>query len=573
MGHKYSNILAFFSLIFTVIIGLYTLLFSEVVEYIGDESSFLSFPWNRYNFNASEEIKLSDLFVFKAPYLYDDDSVVKVGEIPRSSEESSDRLEKVFILVLDISESVSSAVDKPSWFDKMFDEFVKDGYIKAKDKDRYAKDNSTTILDIAKMQMYNILDDLLSEEGSLNSFSIWTVGNYGERIFPNIREPKLTALEGRISSPISKQFIIHAIDKIATEDIKASDPNTDFGDLFGKISQDYISQHGQNVNKKLLVITVLSDLLHDIKGKKGLNRKEEIRENWEELEMKIQQLSNFYISANMIVLTRDGELEETDFPKYMQLYSVFDTYLRWDQLEQQHVVEELRDSILFPTITSKNKIKFYYENERKIENDVFISIKQNSDIIIDVPKSINSKPQPDICFYVSTIGRSDATRLRRIVCNSGKLYQGTVLGKQRIRIMYKDKPILEPIKIRMIHSKKRIKSLIDVEFVKIPSFWRAIYMLILQGLFILSCFLLIVLLNRERGKNQTQGGSQDESRNGLVSDDESSDPQIYVPEAPHSSTEVSRIPHNLAILGWWSNHEEKLEFTESGYLVLRFDHF
>lgn len=160
----------------------------------------------------------------------------------------------------------------------------------------------------------------------------------------------------------------------------------------------------------MLTITILSDLLHDVRGEKdksgiSIKRKDEIKKNWDALELKIRDIAeNLDIVVNMIILTKDGLRAETNFPKYKQIFSDFDKNLEWHELTENYVAGNLQKKLFFQPIISKQEINFYYETDDHIMNTVDIThpSEETSSITIDIPSEIDFKDQRAVRYrYIS----------------------------------------------------------------------------------------------------------------------------------------------------------------------------
>ena len=307
------------------------------------------------------------------------------NEIERSIEELTKNAKKeqkqnnLYIFVLDISGSLEKINIKGTLKAK-YEEDVK--YVNDRIRGHKIDENGEPgAIDIAKMKLYILLLELekKNEECDIeDEFAIWTLGDEGNLIFPN---------DGSEKIKISKKSIMNAIQEIDKKDKFTR--NTDFTSLFRRIiiqyQKDFRKGQKSIFDSPFIVITILSDLIHDVENKYK-KRVKEIEKDWDNLENKIQEISDCRTMVNLIALSYKGlDVQKTIFPLFL------DSNVDWFRLNRFLVGEGKKDKFLFTVRTSESNIRFFYTNSNYISNSSFVikSLSNENVIKIDLPEEIH----------------------------------------------------------------------------------------------------------------------------------------------------------------------------------------
>ncbi|MCP4347517.1 MAG: hypothetical protein GY795_18595 [Desulfobacterales bacterium] len=492
----------------------------------------------------------------------------------------------LYVFVLDISDSINKKIKKPNWFDKTVRRLVKDGYLDS-DKRWDNIPDEINIFDVARVRLCQLLVELISEN-SMDCFSIWTVGNFGKKIYPNPENISNSMTHTRFA-PVDELYIINAIKGIDTQ--YQLEKSTDFKDLFDKIVKKYKNNIDiSNSKVPSLVITILSDMLHDVKDKSEYGDSEELIKNWNELEKKIEELSNRNIMANMIILTKGGEIILHE--QHLQIFPVFEKYLDWYRLKKRAISENV--TRLFPVVFAENSIIFYYESEDKEGiHDVDLLVTQDDyDMIIDIPSEINYNEQKGLKLKYSILGREDTLRKPGRITSNGSCLREKLKKNQKIRLSCNNpvpKIKMNSLKLRINIAKERRTYLVDINFIKLLPYELAILFVILQSVCIISSILgLLVLFCRFFIKSEkdmividpktlktviTNNNFDDDNFGDINFDNIINRHQIEDKSKlvkllqVISSKKLLQLLKRTDILGVWSGGSEILEFQEDGTVV------
>ncbi len=274
-----------------------------------------------------------------------------------------------YIFVFDVSGSVQGKIDKPNWYDGTLSELENSDYL-PKYKNRFNTDASSININlVAKIYLYNTLLQLLpdGDNHTDDKFSVWTLGDVGKRLLPRVNESGNQSLVGKNIAEINSTHIALAINRTLVLNYENS---TDFNDLFVKILKNYSNNIEEDKksgsNYPSIIITFISDMLHDIDEKPHLNEK--IEENWTKLQTNIEQLANANLMANMVVFTKSGKIEQQFFADFdsISIYDEFKENLDWHRIEKQSYFEKFNSHLLFPTIKAETPFIYYYNGNKKV---------------------------------------------------------------------------------------------------------------------------------------------------------------------------------------------------------------
>lgn len=231
--YLFSNLVKLrFHILFTYLFGIistYALLCSVIYETFQGPNAWIYAPYKRLSLEVNNEINTDHIFQEGI----NEEPSTSVG-LPTVN--LDDKREKFFIFVLDVSLSVAKdskqeiLIEAPFWVHEIVNRIEDKNFLELKDmidKDK----NKIPISNLAKLQLYKMLLDI-SHIDSDDKFSIWTVGNTGERIYPEKKGP---APAGTAFAKMDSPYINYAADIIQKK--KSTERKTDFEDLFNKIQK------------------------------------------------------------------------------------------------------------------------------------------------------------------------------------------------------------------------------------------------------------------------------------------------------------------------------------------------
>lgn len=413
----------------------------------------------------------------------------------------------IYIFVIDKSLSSKEKIKKPDWWDESIDLLRGNDYLPSGMKDPTDGEEITAI-EAAQIRLFTLLVGLVPKDPTQvkDLFAVWTVGSNGKRVFPDKKTIQIPYLIGENLAEINENYVCRAIETIY-ESQKKLDKITDFKDLFDKIFKEYKSRipHSDFMNKQrpVMVVTILSDLLHDVKHKKGINGDpQKVKKNWRELEDRIKELADYRIMANLIVLEKDGQVVETVMPKHKQIFYEFKKSFGWQLFTGKVIREKLNEKILFPPKFIDNSIDFYYENDRLVARYFELEANNEFRLIIDIPAKSDLTRQEGIRFPWAILGAKEKVRKRGFLSSENEKIDidTNILESQTLRIfsnyippLSNDKPPLKNVTIRLIHEQNRRCYYIDIKFIKIIPLGVALLMIIMQ---VLTLWLTLLLLYR-----------------------------------------------------------------------------
>jgi hypothetical protein len=577
--------------IFFGLITTYALFLGASHEALRGDYDFFSLPFNTVFQRLESPVKLKGLFQEKKREF-------KSFNISRREEERVIE-SNIYIFVLDKSQSIQGRIKKLKWYDKIVERLISEDYIPEETRLKKHHEKTITTFDAAEVCLYGMLVDLAAGgRSSKDSFAIWTVGNYGKRIFPDWRDPAMGELVNQKMAKVTKANVLRSIKKVQAN-LSTIDINTDFKHLFDKIweeHEDYLE-----IKKKIspqspsLIITILSDQQHDVSEKKAYIGKEaKINKNWEDLKDRIKELSNAKIMANMIVVTKDGRLKETTALKYMQIFEVFKKFYRRHPhlLEKKTILEDIHPILLFPKIIPDSCINFYYESDVGVINDAKLLAKEDTNILIQIPSEINSQIRGDVIFKWEIKGADSETPRDEGILDVNQEYHQELLKNQMLQLTYtgsfspKD---LKRVRIWITHEKSRKSALVDVNFIKKLPFFIAVVMLVLELMIILLLIIMSItalkwLLNRPQRPGRVEEDNPEDSPE--IKQIPGSYPQVEPSGGNQNSerpTPIVLLPHpqrplpipgvnealqiNEQIIGRWIGKTEILTFLQGGFVM------
>jgi len=480
--------IGFYSLLFTILFAFYPEIFKNPTDLIVS-------PFSQWKLHSNMDAKIG------------------LNEFFEKTTSDSKENDKVFIFILDVSGSVSNKktkIEKPYWYDASVKKLKEDNWPNIGNIG--GNDDKVDIFSVAQIRLCQMLAELHERKENKTHFAIWTVGDIGTRIYPSRKESE-PLLYGKNFASID--FVSPAIRKISEiknkiSKTKGNRQDTDFSNLLKKIVRDYKLSEDKKTN---FIITVLSDLVHDVE-KKILDQYKR-QEIWNILEDKIKDLSDANIMANMIILTSDGELKkDKNQPEYRQIFPIFKKEKNRKgnlyTLSKNAISDKLDSKLLFSIEKSDKNIHFYYENRYKIKNHVDILSEEDShNIFITIPSKFNNKKQMDVTFQWIL---SDTNERKKDYLSTGESLSGyskdffdedggylKFNNSKTLKLKYvhnQDSFTHNNIWIRIFHKEKGKASLINIQFERILPLWLAILMC---ALYISTLIVILHKLNILKG--------------------------------------------------------------------------
>jgi hypothetical protein len=395
----------------------------------------------------------------------------KDNDIPKSQK-------NIYIFVLDISDSVRNRA-LPESMKKRYDQGVQFVNNSINNFQINGNHSSTTIMDFAQVRLYELLIELRNNRSkSDDEYAIWTLGDHAIRRFP-VRARS-------IKIPDTIEDAIKNIDSLTIEINK----NTDFKELFFRMSNEYkdeLEEKQKNeYDNPFFMITILSDLLHDVDNK--VKRQDEINQNWMELEKIIQQISYSKIMANMIIFSDNG-------PNWQQtIFPIFNKNIDWYRLNKYLINDDSNREFLYTVRNTKDEITFFYTNSYFINETSFViqSIYDKPNRIrIDIPSEINLVPIPKMSILCEATGQNGnelgGGRSKRLVTGGGH-FEVELDPQEKIKLVYNGRlpsDLSSPI-LRISVGNECRTVLVPIIFIKRLPGWAAIIFILLQWITIVA---------------------------------------------------------------------------------------
>jgi len=471
------------------LVTFYITLASIRSDVFNDCIKLITVPW----FSISSYSELSNVKSFS--YLINQQNKkIKQGQVAQvNTINNIDKPKDIippYLFVLDQSKSSDHSIYKPDWYNQTIINLIDTGYINSSSSLIKEKNNTVSSQDIAKTRLFKMLSDLVEFKRMNNktsySFAIWTVGDMGKMIYPIDRSEK--------HSPVNQKNVKNAMQVIQNSTIELHE-NTDFEHLIEEILKDYEGKIKKNKQKQpnspSIIITFISDLLHDVEGKMdNFSKKKKnikILEKWNKLRKSIQRFPDQLIQANMIIL---GHNSIHGKEKIFQICPTFErAYKRKHQgwrLSKHTIDKDIWNSVLFPNEIIDNNI-FLYSNSNTNNiaiNDVQILFKEKSKITIGIPSELNSENQ-NVSFRCQIIGNKKTSRDSGLVTANDNITFD--IEENQILNLSLDNyiPRSKKIHIWLSHDINHRNYNFTIHFKQILPYWIAILMLILQCLIII----------------------------------------------------------------------------------------
>jgi hypothetical protein len=375
--------------------------------------------------------------------------------------------EKTYIFVIDISGSVSEKVSNEllTQYNNIY-ELIGD-YAGLSGLELNKK-HSPDLIDVSLAFVFKSLIELANRNQHKDKFTIWALGDEGFPICDNkfVDDYKTVILNQ---------------DEIRNR-IKTSSQNTDFTSLFRRLLIHYPELNEQKINtfdSPSFIVTIISDMLHDV-DKKIDNFDTRIK-NWEELEQKIQRLSNSPVMVNLVLMPKKDKvnIKKTIFSFFSK------NIIEWYRLNDFELDDVDRSDLLSVYRRVKNSVIFYYTNPFVVENSCFTILSdRNVSIRFQLPyhQSTCNLPSDKISLHlIHYTATNDFIEEKRIV-SGGNGCTFELKTNQKLELNYSgniSEKNISPI-LQMTMSDGNENLVIPIIFLKILPIWAAIVMVLLM---------------------------------------------------------------------------------------------
>ena len=357
----------------------------------------------------------------------------------------------LYIFVLDISGSIiNKDINK---IPKNLDDRITD--IDKTYNNQIDVKKDINVLNLSKLRLYELFIGLYNnpEVHKNDIFSIWTLGDEGKRQYPVEKK----------RAKVEEEEIIKALKTISGITIEKPDNNTDFDDLLDMLKKNYKTEFENSKNADYkppdIVITFISDLLHDVDSKKSIN----VNENWEKLKRKIEDLCNSRIMVNLIILS------DLDLENQRSIFPLFKDHLEWHFLKKDFIWADRSTDLLFPVAHVNDNITFYYLNPIYIADaSVILKFPNNSNDSNKIRVSLLGEDNTPIIPRISIQCEVPGTERNKKIFSSGSHFETDVKTDQTIRLTYKNRipPGFSRPFFKISDFSKRTSYLIPIYFTK-----------------------------------------------------------------------------------------------------------
>nr|VFJ44053.1 MAG: hypothetical protein BECKFM1743C_GA0114222_100089 [Candidatus Kentron sp. FM]VFJ46365.1 MAG: hypothetical protein BECKFM1743A_GA0114220_100365 [Candidatus Kentron sp. FM]VFK07500.1 MAG: hypothetical protein BECKFM1743B_GA0114221_100423 [Candidatus Kentron sp. FM] len=464
------------------------------------------------------------------------------------------------IFVLDISESMAGEVESFFWYDRSVEKMIKEGLL---DKTRNRKGKKITLYEAARVRLAEIMFNFYKDTG--DSFAVWSLGDQANILFPK---------SSKGTSPLFKYYIRESMKDIPRTR-KPVDKNTDFSHLLKEIKEtygEYINRDILSTRSPMVVLTILSDMLHDIRNKHDGYNDGELRDNWDNLKDQIMKISNRSVMANMIITSRDGKIIDTEFPNHFQIMPSFNKNFEWHRLKQ-HAIGD-RAKRLFVPVSVEEPLVLYFENANTgVINDVNIKFGKDDKISAYVPSEVNSSQQ-DFRLTTRVLGSEGEVRKEEIISSKGHEFTYPARKSQILQLKFnEDIPTSVGNYTLLVDSISDKRTyMFNIEFRKILPFGISLLFIFLQFSMLYLLAKLMIDLRREKLsfeedslRDEEEGLLREKVIKKLLEDIKRGDSGRKLIQDEEKLLEL--MEEDLLLVGKWIGGFEELEFSEDEKVI------
>ncbi len=286
----------------------------------------------------------------------------------------NNKKEMTYVLVLDVSASISKTKDKPWWIKSV----LKQVNLQIKDLEkRFPTNRDLSEFEVSKIKLAKLLYDLGSGINGQARFAVWLLGDESRNIYPkneksffakvNVENINEAIVEVAMQPNTSKRGKLQNIG----QDYKG-DLNTDFNDLFDNIYAHYrVGNGGHTVDSASSQVTLilLSDLVHDVKEKLEKDNTgsalESFNSDKNDLVLNISKLASSNLLANVVLLSKSRKEQGALGEHQTDLLKLMNNSFPKHRFSRMHV-SDVGSEILYVPVEYPEDIRFNYLNPHSI---------------------------------------------------------------------------------------------------------------------------------------------------------------------------------------------------------------
>ena len=467
----------------------------------------------------------------------------------------------LYLFLLDVSASTKDAAKETTWLEPAIERIQ--GYTNSEVFSDFLEPGEKTTFSLAKVRLADLLAGIgprnqQGQTGAREAFAVYAMGTTTELEYPQQDKRPFFA-------PLDKGEVEHAVDKIAG--LKNAEPHTDFVLAMKTLKDKYspwFSWESTAGSNKIVVLTILSDLTHDVVDKPQYRQRvAKIEEEWRELERELRRQSRLNVVANLIVVTRTGFPEELRLPGHRQVSQPYEDHfmpVATSRFTIESINAEVQSQLLYPPMRVREPISFLYEGSSfvrtitlEIDGANGTRSAEAADIVIAIPEEVEHRQQPPVSFRWELLTDARSGSDQRDVYERGWVTSdGEIFSEKGIKVNTKLNFIPDgtPAELggkrvvaKFVSSADRRVYHVDIDFKRIMPLWYAWLVFLLQ----LALVAVVGLWTRRVFQLAARG---------LRRVDRDSD---SVP-APSSGGEQGRA----AIAGIWSSAEDTLILERDG---------
>jgi len=307
-----------------------------------------------------------------------------------------------------------------------------------------------------------------------------------------------------------------------------TDSNTDFVSVIEGFEDNYPDYFPQNpelaTEDRVVVITILSDFIHDVDKKAYYNRASKIEENWLVLEEKIRYHSHADVVANLIILTRSGQVEGPHLATHRQINRPCERYFPLSKFPSDAIAEDVQNHLPCSPMYSQQPIRFYYHGQYFV-NDFTLRIdkgvmqkNKHFDLTIAIPEKANQPPvnlhwtllTTDEDYETDKYGVEDDGQVGPI----GKTFSKNELTlNDEVRLKPWGRPSQlksQTMSVQLTSSTLKRVYHMDIRFIKVMPAWYAGIIIVLHAILLVLFVVLVIqsariLINKWRERMVVPG--------------------------------------------------------------------
>ncbi|WP_133510181.1 hypothetical protein [Candidatus Thiosymbion oneisti] len=428
-------------------------------DFVTDPLDIFTLPYQRSSIDLNPDIPLSRQLEGTRPLGQCREDMPENPRIAKATPttENDGATETLYLFLLDVSGSTQSQgkILAPRWLPHAIERVNKYA-----DREVFDVKKEVAVFELAKIRLADLLAGIGPEDTKPQplgeTFALWTMGTNPDPLFPahGSREKEVSITWDNIKDSLG-----------VLEGSTNNERNTDFVAAiraFERNYPDYFSKKPDLAKDRVVVITILSDFIHDVDNKltyrDQIERINKINEEWLALEEEIRHHSHGNVVANLIALTRnnrvEGLMDQPRPPTHKQIMGPYKKHFSPTKFSINAIAEDVQNHLLYPPMCCPEPIDFYYEGQRFI-SDLTLSIdvqderKENyrSGLTIAIPKTVDNRDQPPVNLHWSLLAEVDSKTGKRpieevgwINTNGEMFSKDELKSNERVRLIVLDDP-------------------------------------------------------------------------------------------------------------------------------------